>query len=140
MTCSHLSHTTSGHTFMNAYLNKEHTKFGTQFSCRHRGYLLHIQQCDSYFIEKYRLIPFLLVTEFLAPKLHPIRRIPCVVEPLLTVTWTARDDNKTITTKDKYGNNMRYTNSTLLQTTFGTESRSLSLPYPELVFMTITFN
>jgi hypothetical protein len=81
--------------------------------------LLYVQQSDTYFIEKYRLLPFLGVTEFLASKLHPIRRIPCVVEPLLTAKWTARDENKTVIIKDKYGKNMRYTNSMLLQAKFG---------------------
>jgi len=93
---------------------------------------------DTYFIEKYRLLPFLRVTEFLTYKLHPIRRIPCVVETLLTFIWTARDEKKTVISKDKYGKNMRYTNSLLLQAKFGTESITLSLPYPELVFVTIT--
>ena len=35
---------------------------------------------------------------------------------------------------------MRHTNSLLLQAKYGTESRSLSLPYPEVVFVTITLN
>lgn len=117
-----------GTVFHERLSEQEHTKFRTQFSCRHRGYLLHVQQRDTYFIEKYRLLPFLCVTEFLASKLHQIRRIPCVMEPLLTAIWTEREENKAVNTKDMYGKNMRYTNSVLLQAKFGTESRSLSLP------------
>jgi len=115
---------------------QEYTKFGTQFSYRHRDYLLRVQQCDTYFINKYRLLPFLRVTEFPASKLHPISRIPYV----LTAIWTARDENITVITEDKYGKKMGYTNFLLLQAKFETESRSLSLPYRELVFVVITLN
>ena len=87
-----------GTVFHERISEQEHTKFGTQFSCRHRGYLLHVQQRDTYFTEKSRFLPFLRVSEFLASKLHTIRRIPCVVEPLLTAVWTGRDENNTVIT------------------------------------------